>query len=620
MNSVENQRAPVALFAYSRLEVLKETVAALLANDGVEGTPLYIFADGPKKEEHREGVEKVRDYLKSIEWPGEVHYHFSEKNCGLAASIKSGVTQVAGEHGRVIVVEDDILTHRKFLAFMNSALDAYADNKRVFNVNGMGIPERFVEFPDDCEDTTYFSYRPTSHGWATWHSKWDLACWDEDKIVELVNTPHVRARFRRMGSDCIPMLVNAMSNKVDSWAIRWAFSLAIYNGVCITPRKALSSHQPSDSGTHVKGSHEMIEHDFDEKTGVFSLPSTIRMISEATMSFARKYGPIQEGDFKEPMKLKDLTLSEIGGGIKLIDIGASGALNEKWKALEPLISLVAFDPNEEECKRLTEEGAGDFAEATYLPYAIAGESGEATLYQTESMFCWSLLEPDHEWLSRFSFSNLFVVNGTEQIHVKTLDSIEELKGADIDAAKLDVQGMEMPILSQSNELLASLFYLETETGFTANYQDETQFYQLSDFLQKKGFLMFDINPNHRVRRKGPFEKNNESLGQPLWCEAVWLKDFKNPLNESYIDGLTRPKALRILLLCAVEGFYDYGWEVAGILRERDLISETEFESLSEIENWRLLTKRQAQRKPASNFDAWDYFCAAARKVKRVLGS
>jgi len=585
-------QAPIALFAFNRLAVLQVTLDALKANEGVEGTKLFAFVDGPKKPEHVAGVEAVRSFLQSLDWPGEVTLDFSGENRGLAASIRRGVSKVAAEHGSVIVVEDDIRTHARFLAYMNEGLERYRNHERIYAINGMGIPERFIDHPPGGEDSVYFGYRPTSHGWATWHDKWSRAIWDEEEIRALVDHACVRSRFRRMGGDCLPMLENALKNSIDSWAIRWAFSIAVRNGLCVTPRKALSTHQATDDGTHVKGSHAMIEHEFGLETGRFEYPKHVFVHDSVAKSFARAYGPITELDFTETMTLKELSLAEIGGGIKLIDIGASGALNGKWKALEPLLSLVAFDPNEEECRRLTETGAGDFAESIYLPYAISGESGEATLYQTESIYCWSLLEPDTEWLSRFSFADLFKVKGTEAIHVKSLDDVAELEGVDIDAAKLDVQGLELPILSKAPALLDSVFYLETETGFTANYRGETRFWELSSFLQERGFLMFDINPNHRIVRNGPFVGRSETRGQPLWCEAVWLKDLAHPMHCGFLERLDRAKALRILLLCAVEGFYDYGWEVAKLFRERELLSESEFASLGKIENWELSVPRK----------------------------
>ena len=98
----------------------------------------------------------------------------------------------------------------------------------------------------------------------------------------------------------------------------------------------------------------------------------------------------------------DKLLKEITGGFNIIDIGCRGELNVKWKPVESLINLFGFDPNKEECERLIKL-PHNYLTVKYYPYAIAGENGLATMYKTKSVYCYSLLKPDSEWLRRFSF-------------------------------------------------------------------------------------------------------------------------------------------------------------------------------------------------------------------------
>ena len=97
--------------------------------------------------------------------------------------------------------------------------------------------------------------------------------------------------------------------------------------------------------------------------------------------------------------LKEIT------GINFLDVGSSGALDNKWNILEPFICLIGFDPNAEECERMASL-PNNFLSLKYLSYALAGEVGTQTLYKTNSIYCYSLLQPNTSWLNRFSFSNL----------------------------------------------------------------------------------------------------------------------------------------------------------------------------------------------------------------------
>ena len=57
-------------------------------------------------------------------------------------SIIAGVTQACEEHGRVIVLEDDLLLSPVALRYFNAALDRYADDPRVMHVSGYMFPVR----------------------------------------------------------------------------------------------------------------------------------------------------------------------------------------------------------------------------------------------------------------------------------------------------------------------------------------------------------------------------------------------------------------------------------------------------------------------------------------------
>ena len=282
--------------------------------------------------------------------------------------------------------------------------------------------------------------------------------------------------------------------------------------------------------------------------------------------------------------IKKITLQDIGGGINLIDIGASGNLDPKWRPIESMTNLVGFDPNSEECERLNKL-PHDYNSATYLPYAIAGEDGEAILYKTKSIYCYSLLKPNSKWLKRFSFSDLFEVIAEEKIRTHKLCEVPEIKDLDVDVMKSDTQGLELPILSNAGDLLDRTFYVETETGFTENYIGETTYSQIDEFMRSRGFLLFDINVEHRISRKNVFGKYPSGKQQILWCEAVWLKDYIELERQNRLKNITREKVLKSLMLCSLESCFDFGYELAEFFYKKSLITKDELNALEDIESW-----------------------------------
>jgi GT2 family glycosyltransferase len=116
---MDEKLSPIILFAYNRPEHTKKTVEALQKNKLAKDSLLYIFSDGPKREDDVPKIKKVRDYIKTIKGFKKVEIFESNKNKGLANSVISGVTKIINKYGEVIVLEDDLITSPNFLVYMN---------------------------------------------------------------------------------------------------------------------------------------------------------------------------------------------------------------------------------------------------------------------------------------------------------------------------------------------------------------------------------------------------------------------------------------------------------------------------------------------------------------------
>ena len=114
----KNQLAPIVLFVYNRLSHTQKTVTALKKNELSQESELIIFSDGAKNESDRIKVEEVRDYLKTINGFKNIFIHERKSNSGLANNIIQGVTDVVNQYGRIIVLEDDLVTSSFFLKYM----------------------------------------------------------------------------------------------------------------------------------------------------------------------------------------------------------------------------------------------------------------------------------------------------------------------------------------------------------------------------------------------------------------------------------------------------------------------------------------------------------------------
>jgi hypothetical protein len=239
--------APIILFVYNRPECTKQTLEALQKNELASKSELFIYSDSAKNKNDLEKVVKVREYIKNIDGFKKIIIRKTKENIGLANSIINGVTKVINEYGKIIVLEDDLVTSRFFLRFMNEALVAYKDEPRVASIHGYiypikNLPETFFIKGADC------------WGWATWNNKWSIFESDGKKLLDNVKKKNLEREINFNDSyNYTKMLKNQIMGKNDSWAIRWYVSAFLKNMVTLYPGQSYVQNIGFDNeATHAK--------------------------------------------------------------------------------------------------------------------------------------------------------------------------------------------------------------------------------------------------------------------------------------------------------------------------------------------------------------------------------
>jgi hypothetical protein len=273
--NARSEFAPVALFVYNRIEHTQKTVNSLQKNKLAAQSDLFVFSDGPKYEAGAVEVQQLRRYIPTIRGFKSLTIIEREKNLGLAISVISGVTELCNEFGRVIVVEDDLLTTVDFLAFMNQSLDRYENEPRIFSISGFNFG---LNTPKHYPYDAFCFYRSSSWGWGTWKNRWDQADWEVTDYDSFCCDKEQQRQFSRGGDDLSSMLALQMHGKIDSWAIRWAYTHFKQDALALLSLRSLVYHFGSDgAATHSRreslrqspltGEHKSEFH-FPEKTGL----------------------------------------------------------------------------------------------------------------------------------------------------------------------------------------------------------------------------------------------------------------------------------------------------------------------------------------------------------------
>jgi hypothetical protein len=270
-------RAPIALFVYNRPSHARRTLEALLANPGAADSDLFVFSDGAKSPRDEAAVRQVREYARSLRGFRRVTLVERPANLGLRASIIDGVTGLCRERGRVIVLEDDLVTSPHFLDFMNGGLEAYQQAERVMQIAGYMFPTS-VPLPEDA----LFLWVSTSWGWATWDRAWQHFDPSAGGYERLAQDAALREKFNLNGHYKYFDLLRAQrEGRRDSWAILWYLSVFLQEGLVLYPRKSLVRNIGFDGSGANRFIKEFAQEDLEPSFRVTSFPRSVAVSGSA---------------------------------------------------------------------------------------------------------------------------------------------------------------------------------------------------------------------------------------------------------------------------------------------------------------------------------------------------
>lgn len=241
--------APILLFVYNRPEHTRRVIESLKANAEAADSELFIYADQARSETDIQQVSEVRRLIHSTDGFKQVTVIEREKNWGLARNVIDGVTTQVNAHGRVIVLEDDLVVAPHFLRFMNDVLEMYKNEEKVGHIQA-------CDFTKDPSLPDTFLIRWTgSWGWATWERAWKHFNPDGKELLSRLEERHLTRYFDFNGNyPFTRMLRRQIAGKNNSWAIRWNASLFLDGILSLNVGRSLVQNTGFDgSGTNCGG-------------------------------------------------------------------------------------------------------------------------------------------------------------------------------------------------------------------------------------------------------------------------------------------------------------------------------------------------------------------------------
>lgn len=256
----------------------------------------------------------------------------------------------------------------------------------------------------------------------------------------------------------------------------------------------------------------------------------------------------------------------------LMDIGARGELPPQWLNYRSVVSLIGFEPDEQECKRLNETAT---SEAVYYPYFIGNGTSE-TFNVTDFPPSAGIPQTNRAYLDRLYETvrkNLAVI---KEISISTVTLDELIGGGEIpspDFIKIDVEGYEAECLEHASLCFQNgLLGLFTEVIIGPIKRPDT-FVRIDSLCRKYGLHLYEIYTGHSRTPRATLQKkftfknsivveHSQNFGQRLAIDCLYLRDpIYDYFNESSLFKWTDENIIKMLLIYECYSLHDCALEL-----------------------------------------------------------
>src|SRR2546422_5125584 len=243
----------------------------------------------------------------------------------------------------------------------------------------------------------------------------------------------------------------------------------------------------------------------------------------------------------------------------IVDVGASGGIDPRWRGLGAGLRAILFEPDPREVADLKAMAPGN---DLVLNAALSDEAKVVEFHLCKEQMVSSVYLPNFPFLKRFPEAERFEVQETINIHADTLDN--QLRVANIsrvDFIKVDAQGHGLPILRGALDTLRNVLGLELEVEFAPIYKDQPLFAEMHTFVTQQGFELYDLK-RHFWKRTDDRGQYRAGKGQLVFGDALY---FRSPEAVCAAADVSGEKLVHAVLAYLAYGYTDLAVTVCNLL-------------------------------------------------------
>jgi Methyltransferase FkbM domain len=264
----------------------------------------------------------------------------------------------------------------------------------------------------------------------------------------------------------------------------------------------------------------------------------------------------------------------------LIDVGASGGIQQHWLVFANNLLAFGFDLLVAEVERLNR-----LERHSNISYIAAKVTGPSKMEDEHDRIVEKIQHKNNQPFSRTSAvralsllrmdyaKSVYDPSGTGAMTDERITLDKFLSGrpdVNVDFIKIDTDGYDYDVLCGGDVLLtkAPLLGLFVECQFHGSvHQDASLFSNIDRFLRSRGYSLFDIEVYRysRAALPKPFVSDLPSQtgeGQVLWGDALYLRDAGDPDYEKMWGiHLSPQKVLKLACIFEIYGLEDCAAEL-----------------------------------------------------------
>lgn len=255
--------------------------------------------------------------------------------------------------------------------------------------------------------------------------------------------------------------------------------------------------------------------------------------------------------------------------LRIADVGSADGPEERWLCLSGLTQFITFEPNPRN-EVLTQDDTINF------PVGLWSKKNKKKLFITEHPDSSSLCKINREIFKDFLIKEGSQVVSEIEIELDTLDScIEKRAGLSPQFLKVDVEGGDLEVMKGSQAALnSSVLGLRTEAILLPLWEDAPLLWEVNNYLNKNGFVLFNIGKIHWVRNNGLFGYTSQP--QVIWGDAVYFITKKEFLKRLALQSDDNREVLIVhfMTILLAHGCHDYAMEILEAAKNTNLLEES----------------------------------------------